>query len=119
MEISQSSINNDYRLATVNRGSFLEQDDMDDIRRDPVCGMIVLPDKGFTVPYEGETIYFCSEYCKARFQEHPKRYLAEAIAITHEEARANRRIAYFSMEVAINPAIPTYSGDSACWPEIL
>jgi len=57
---------------------------MDDIRRDPVCGMIVLPDKGFTVPFEGETICFCSEYCEVRFQEHPKRYLVRVASLRRQ-----------------------------------
>lgn len=51
---------------------------MSDVHRDPVCGMTVLPNKGFVVSYEGETIYFCSEYCKTKFKERPNRYLAGA-----------------------------------------
>ena len=82
---------------------------MNEIRRDPVCGMIVLPGKAFAASHEGETVYFCSESCRDKFQEHPKRYLA-AVASPHDEAKEKRRIAYFSMEVAVEPSMPTYAG---------
>jgi starch phosphorylase len=72
--------------------------------------MIVLPDKAFTASSGGEPIYFCSEYCRTKFQEHPKRYLAAVIAPTHVEANEKRRIAYFSMEVAVESGMPTYAG---------
>ncbi len=71
--------------------------------------MIVLPGKVFTASYEGEAVYFCSEYCRNKFQEHPKRYLASVTAPTYEEPKEKRRIASFSMEVAISPSMPTYS----------
>ena len=61
---------------------------MNDVRRDPVCGMIVLPDKGVSASYEAQTISFCSEYCKTKFQEHPKRSLA---CILHERSIDDHR----------------------------
>lgn len=72
--------------------------------------MIVLVDGGLSVSFENQTIYFCSEYCQNKFKEHPKPYLAAMTAPAYDEAKENRRIAYFSMEVAVDPKIPTYSG---------
>lgn len=72
--------------------------------------MTVLGDTGLSASFENQTIYFCSEYCTDKFKEHPRRYLAAMIAPAYDEAKENRRIAYFSMEVAVDPRIPTYSG---------
>jgi starch phosphorylase len=88
----------------------LEGNLMTNTQRDPVCGMIVAVDKGLSTSYDNQTIYFCSEYCRNKFHEHPQRYLAAIVALAHDEGKGNRRIAYFSMEVAIDPRIPTYSG---------
>ncbi len=44
--------------------------------KDPVCGMDVEPSA--TMPaedYEGQMYYFCSDYCRAKFQQEPKRYV--------------------------------------------
>ena len=42
---------------------------------DPVCGMTVNEN---TAPakaeFQGKTFYFCSEECKARFQQDPAKY---------------------------------------------
>jgi YHS domain-containing protein len=44
---------------------------------DPVCGMVIDAD---TAPareeYAGETRYFCSEACAARFRRHPEQFVA-------------------------------------------
>jgi len=42
---------------------------------DPVCGMTVAvgPD-ALQAHHEGETVYFCSAHCKARFEAEPDRY---------------------------------------------
>jgi Cu+-exporting ATPase len=44
--------------------------------KDPVCGMNVLPDKakGKSV-YKDATYFFCSEKCKSKFNQDPKKYL--------------------------------------------
>jgi len=45
--------------------------------RDPVCGMIVNPEKAAgTVEYEGQTYYFCNPSCVEKFRADPARYLA-------------------------------------------
>ncbi len=78
--------------------------------RDPVCGMVVLPENSFPLMWQTQTIYFCSEYCRTKFQQHPQQYLATLAVEAPEEANANRRVAYFSMEVALDRNIPSYSG---------
>jgi xanthine dehydrogenase accessory factor len=42
---------------------------------DPVCGMTVAvgPD-ALQAHHDGETVYFCSAHCKARFEAEPDRY---------------------------------------------
>jgi len=79
-------------------------------RKDPVCGMIVPPESGLSVVFEGQSVPFCSEYCRDKFQQNPRHYLASIVTQGEEEAPEQRRIAYFSMEVAVDPGIPTYSG---------
>ena len=44
--------------------------------KDPVCGMMIDPQKGAAkVAYEGKTYYFCSAGCAKRFLAEPQRYL--------------------------------------------
>jgi glycogen phosphorylase len=60
--------------------------------KDPVCGMPLDSSKTqFTVNFLSRQYYFDSEYCMNSFVEGAK-------------------IAYFSMEIGINPQMPTYSG---------
>ncbi len=82
---------------------------MSTTQKDPVCGMVTMPDTDLVITFEGQTIRFCSEYCRDRFQQNPRRYLATASHID-DDAKEGRRIAYFTMEVALNRDIPTYSG---------
>ena len=77
---------------------------------DPVCGMPVA-DEGGAIHVDGvERFWFCSEFCKQEFLKHPRAYAtgpAPSLAVVHW---ANRRVAYFSMEVALSNDMPTYSG---------
>ena len=60
--------------------------------KDPVCGMPLDPSKTqFTKNFLSKQYYFDSEYCMSSFIEGVK-------------------IAYYSMEIAINNGMPTYSG---------
>ena len=60
--------------------------------KDPVCGMPLDPSTAqFTANFLSNQYYFDSEYCMSSFIEGAK-------------------IAYFSMEIGINSAMPTYSG---------
>ncbi len=79
-------------------------------RKDPVCGMTVLPERGLTASHRDRAVFFCSEYCRDKFAERPERYSAALDAPAHDEAEEHRRVAYFSMEVAVGASMPTYSG---------
>ena len=39
------------------------------LKRDPVCGTYVLPDRAVRTGSGDDTVYFCSENCRARYQE--------------------------------------------------
>jgi Cu+-exporting ATPase len=43
--------------------------------RDPVCGMTFPQEKAAgTTTHDGETVYFCSAGCKAKFEADPERF---------------------------------------------
>jgi starch phosphorylase len=73
--------------------------------KDPVCGMIAKEE--FRYDYKGQIFYFCSDLCKNKFMDSPENYL-KLTKLSPESVE--RVIAYFSMEIAINASIPTYSG---------
>jgi starch phosphorylase len=76
---------------------------------DPVCGMPV-PDNGaFSAEYHGRRFAFCSEFCRDAFLAAPETYALAPVSGT-VGTDAPRRVAYFSMEVAVAPGMPTYSG---------
>ncbi|MCF6157373.1 MAG: alpha-glucan family phosphorylase [wastewater metagenome] len=76
--------------------------------KDPVCGMIAREELQYE--YKGQLFYFCSEFCRNEFQKSPENYSGQRrITITAGEKK-ERKIAYFSMEIGIDPHIPTYSG---------
>ena len=77
--------------------------------RDPVCGMPAEAGSAPTLDHEGERFYFCSEFCKNAFAWNPGAYVLRAHAAAGAEEPA-RIVAYFSMEVAVDPRMPTYSG---------
>lgn len=76
------------------------------MERDPVCGMMVPVETATAVVWEGRQYRFCSSFCQDRFQEHPAAYAIQAESVD----KPRRRIAYFSMEIGLLSAIPTYSG---------
>ncbi|MBX9658178.1 MAG: alpha-glucan family phosphorylase [Nitrospiraceae bacterium] len=53
--------------------------------------------------------YFCSDLCRRTFLADPERYL-RPLEPAGTIDPSTRRVAYFSMEVALDPAMPTYSG---------
>jgi starch phosphorylase len=75
---------------------------------DPVCGMPVT-DETFVATYLDRRFAFCSVYCRDAFLKAPEAYSAAAGAGS-SPTNAPRRVAYFSMEVAIAPGMATYSG---------
>ncbi len=40
---------------------------------DPACGMEIDKSSAIAVEYEGNTYYFCSEMCKAKFEKEPEK----------------------------------------------
>jgi starch phosphorylase len=78
--------------------------------KDPVCGMMIPVGEGLSVVYQGQEFRFCSDLCKRTFLATPERYAAEPAGAVTGVADVTRRIAYFSMEVAVDPGMPTYSG---------
>ncbi len=47
-----------------------------DEARDPVCGMMVRPDRAAaTFEHQGQKYYFCARQCAEKFQHDPERYL--------------------------------------------
>lgn len=77
---------------------------------DPVCGMPVADLDRVVLDHEGERLQFCSEFCKEQFRRHPGAYTTLATTITQDVDWASRRVAYFSMEIALANEIPTYAG---------
>ena len=77
---------------------------------DPVCGMPVDEKSGISIEHAGEHLWFCTEFCKEQFVRHPGAYERVQLAIRREVDWAARRVAYFTMEVALSNEIPTYSG---------
>ncbi len=77
--------------------------------KDAVCGMTVKEEKGLRSDHKGQAYFFCSEFCKNIFEKDPERY-AQLLRPCAPETEKERIIAYFSMEIAVDPRIPTYSG---------
>ena len=45
--------------------------DATSVTKDPVCGMTVDPATALHAERDGETFYFCSEHCRAKFSSTP------------------------------------------------
>jgi len=83
---------------------------MPSVIKDPVCGMPVRVEEALAISYRGHSFYFCAELCKQAFLAHPEQYSGETRVRASDEIDTRRRIGYFSMEVAADPRMPTYSG---------
>ena len=77
--------------------------------KDPVCGMSVFREQAPFTTYGDRMFYFCSELCQRSFLADPERYL-KAMEQPETVSSFTRRMAYFTMEVALDPTVPTYSG---------
>ena len=52
---------------------------------DPICGMNVEPDRAAgSHLYDGQTYYFCSHHCLAKFKEEPEKFLKSQTQMRHE-----------------------------------
>ncbi len=78
--------------------------------RDPVCGMPVAESTSIVAELDGTRFRFCSEFCRQQFVRHPAAYNGQVHAPRRAVSWAERRIAYFTMEIALESGIPTYSG---------
>jgi starch phosphorylase len=72
--------------------------------------MVARAEEGFVLLHQGEAYAFCSDLCKQTFLANPEKYIGGYPGPVPGEADTSRRIAYFSMEVAVDPRMPTYSG---------
>ena len=53
------------------------------LKRDPVCGMLVEPERAVTLEQAGETLFFCAAGCRDEYaREHP-----ETLAAREEDTR--------------------------------
>jgi len=61
--------------------------------KDLVCGMLVAPQSAAgSHPHGGQTYFFCSAHCLAKFREEPARFIAASLDLpkdTAEESSAN------------------------------
>jgi len=71
--------------------------------------MTVDANKAVTHDHMGSTYHFCSEFCRDLFEKSPATCL-DSIRATEEHLEGRRSIAYFSMEIALDSRMPTYSG---------
>lgn len=77
--------------------------------KDPVCGMMVDSDRCLSTVYQNLPVYFCSELCQHTFLNDPEKFVGSSDYAT-KKSEFSRRIAYFSMEVGVDPGLPIYSG---------
>lgn len=77
---------------------------------DPVCGMPVADADAIVIELDGKRLAFCSEFCRQQLVRHPAAYETGALPATASVPWSARRVAYFSMEIALADGIPTYAG---------
>jgi Cu+-exporting ATPase len=76
--------------------------------KDPVCGMVVVPEKAAAkVEHEGDTYCFCSKGCAERFSREPEKFLAapETAAMDHAPAHAEHEAKQHSRSSTSRAAI--------------
>lgn len=65
----QRSVDNQINVMSDNNGIKV---------RDAVCGMLLdLGDEPVQAEYNGESYFFCSKFCKSRFEADPQKYSRE------------------------------------------
>lgn len=78
--------------------------------KDPVCGMPVQYESRLFASHKGQRFSFCSDYCLRSFLSDPEKYAGSVERQIQTVSDIARRIAYFSMEVGVDPRMCTYSG---------
>ena len=79
------------------------------VHRDPVCQMPVRPDTGIQCTIDGNTYWVCSDLCRRQLVAEPLRY-GVGERRSSAPGAPHPVIAYFSMEIALEASMPTYSG---------
>ena len=51
---------------------------------DPVCGMEVAPNKGFSKYHDGRLLRFCSKSCLDKYEQSPDKYPVAKAGVAHE-----------------------------------
>ena len=82
--------------------------------KDPVCGMMVREEKRVKLDYQGQSYYFCSDFCRNLFDKDPDRYVVLIRPCVAPGTEKERSFAYFSMEIAIDSRIPNGIRLRAC-----
>jgi starch phosphorylase len=77
---------------------------------DPVCGMPITAADAPSVEDGGRQLRFCSEFCKQQFLRHPHAYGLEIAIPGRDVTWSTRRVAYFTMELALGDDMPTFAG---------
>lgn len=72
--------------------------------------MMIPIGEGLSVVYDGQEFRFCSDLCERAFQATPERCAARAMGFVPGTTAGTRRVAYFSMGVAVDGGMPTYGG---------
>src|SRR5689334_6657981 len=75
---------------------------------DPVCGMPVPATSSLSASHDGRSYWFCSTFCRDAFGRDPASVLLRPPV--GRTAPDDRSIAYFSMEIALDQGMPSYSG---------
>jgi len=75
---------------------------------DPICGMPIPVASSLNASYGGRSYSFCSDFCLEVFRRGPAAALGQPPI--GRKTPDERSIAYFSMEIALDPGMPTYSG---------
>ena len=80
-------VSHDERLRTLaDRVLWLEDGRFKEIaalERDPVCGMLVEPERAVKLEREGETLYFCAAGCREQFEREQARTCLRGSAAIH------------------------------------
>src|SRR5260370_31936610 len=92
--------------------------------KDPVCGMMVVPEKAAAkVARAGKTYYFCSKSCADRFSREPGKFVsvAETVGIGHRPPPAEHRPMQPAGAAASRPALAEEMARYSCamQPEII
>ncbi len=76
---------------------------------DPVCGMPVDASSTLRANHAGREYLFCSALCRDEFLRAPTSFVAAEPPAADSDSR-QRKVAYFTMEIAVDSGMPTYSG---------